>query len=265
MVSDELSEHNYQPLRSAQLSLYGVYEISKLLTSPARLEVLLSSVVNLLSSFLDMRHGLIALLGPDGEPELLVGANCTDAMARRYFEELPEQADRPHRRHSDAARRGERARRRAVRRPAVGGLDQRDGRRGLHWSADQRSWARDRYALHRSRERPRGSGRTFRFDDDVRFLTMVANLLGQAVRLQRFVATDRERLLEEQRRLEKAFNHCTTPMRPGRHQPRRADRGTEPRDPRRARQGSARRAQPLHGAPARRVRHRQGAICARAA
>jgi Nif-specific regulatory protein len=41
------------------------------------------------------------------------------------------------------------------------------------------------------------------FDDDVRFLTMVSNLIGQTVRLYRSVAAERNQLLEEQRHLKK--------------------------------------------------------------
>jgi Nif-specific regulatory protein len=42
-----------------------------------------------------------------------------------------------------------------------------------------------------------------RFDHDVRFLTMVANLVGQTLRLHKLVAHDRERLMQENARLEK--------------------------------------------------------------
>ena len=65
--------------RRTDVALYGVYEISKLLTSPTRLEVTLAKVIHLLSSFLDMRHGLIALLGDNG-PEVVVGSGW---LARR--------------------------------------------------------------------------------------------------------------------------------------------------------------------------------------
>ena len=41
------------------------------------------------------------------------------------------------------------------------------------------------------------------FDDDVRFLTMVANLIGQTVRLYRAVTAERSELLEEKHRLKK--------------------------------------------------------------
>ncbi len=58
-------------------------------------------------------------------------------------------------------------------------------------------------------DRKRGAQPYFRIDDDVRFLSMVANLVGQAVRLQRLIARDRERLIEERNRLEKTVEHTT--------------------------------------------------------
>ena len=55
----------------ADLALSGVYEISKLLTNPQRLEVMLGDVVSVLSSFLDMRRGMIVMLEAEGEPEIV--------------------------------------------------------------------------------------------------------------------------------------------------------------------------------------------------
>jgi Nif-specific regulatory protein len=52
------------------------------------------------------------------------------------------------------------------------------------------------------RERRRDS--YVRLDEDVRFLVMVANLVGQTVRLHRLVSSDRERLIDVQYRLQKA-------------------------------------------------------------
>lgn len=60
--------------RRSDVALVGVYEISKLLTAPARLETTLAGVLQLLSSFLDMRHGLIALLNEHGTPDVVVGS-----------------------------------------------------------------------------------------------------------------------------------------------------------------------------------------------
>lgn len=58
----------------AAISLLGVYEISKLLIAAARIENTLSGVLQLLLSFMEMRHGLIALLKADGSPDMVVGA-----------------------------------------------------------------------------------------------------------------------------------------------------------------------------------------------
>jgi Nif-specific regulatory protein len=79
-------------LRRADIALVGMYEVSKLLAVPARLETSFSGVLQLLASFLDMRHGLIALLDGHGVPEIVVGTGWSDANAKRYFDRLPEKA-----------------------------------------------------------------------------------------------------------------------------------------------------------------------------
>ena len=193
--------------RSAEVALLGVYEISKVLTAPGRLDEALGRVANLLSSFLDMNHGLIALLNEDGTPELVVGSLCDGATAQREFEQLPAQvigrivvtqmplvienvledplfiaADTGAPRAVDPER-GERYR-------SFVGVRIKGRGHVLGTLSIDREWA----PSDRSE---------FLFDDDVRFLTMVANLLGQTVRLQRMVARDRERLIEERSRLEK--------------------------------------------------------------
>jgi Nif-specific regulatory protein len=58
-------------------------------------------------------------------------------------------------------------------------------------------------------DRPWQESNFLRFDNDVRFLAMVANLIGQTVQLQRVIARDRERLMEERRRLEKQLETDT--------------------------------------------------------
>ena len=183
--------------RRADVALYGVYEISKLLTSPARLEVTLAKVMHLLSSFLDMRHGLIALLGDNG-PEVVVGSGWSEATARRYFEQLPERAI---------------GRIVTTEMPLVVDNMREDP---LFESFDFSEWG-DSTDVSFVGVPIKDSGRVigtltidadirtrenFGFDDDVRFLTMVANLVGQTVRLQRLIVRDRERLMDERRRLE---------------------------------------------------------------
>ena len=77
------------PVSRAHTALTGIYEISRILTRPARLEATLSGVMNLLAGFLDMHHGLIALIGDNDETTTVVGAGQSEETAREYFEKLP--------------------------------------------------------------------------------------------------------------------------------------------------------------------------------
>jgi Nif-specific regulatory protein len=188
----------------AEIQLYGVYEISKLLAQPARLEITLARVVQLLSSFLDMRHGLIALLSEIGIAEVVVGSGWSDATAREYFERLPERAI---------------GRIVATNMPLVVRNIRSDplwenwdfsGDSGLDVSfvgVPIRDGGRVIGTLTIDRE-VRSQG-LFGLDQDVRFLTMVANLVGQTVRLQRLVSRDRERLLEDRRRIERELEQAS--------------------------------------------------------
>ena len=61
-LAPRAENHAPQQVPLSEIALTGVYEISKILTSAHRLEAGLASVVNVLSSFMQMRHGVIALL-----------------------------------------------------------------------------------------------------------------------------------------------------------------------------------------------------------
>ncbi len=189
------------------MALYGVYEISKLLSEPGRLEVTLAKVVSLLSNFLDMRHGLIALLGDGGHAEIVVGSGWSDANAKRYFERLPERAI------------GQIV---VTQMPLVV-VDMKQAALFHGWDFSDDIATTDPVAFvgvpikDRGRvvgtltiEREAGS-RSAPLEEDVRFLAMVANLVGQTVRLQRLVARDRERLMVEHDRLEKTVDLAATP------------------------------------------------------
>src|SRR5579885_2495085 len=76
----------------SEIALTGIYEISKILNAPTRLEVTLSNVVNLLSSFMQMRHGVISLLADDGIQDITVGAGWNEGTDERYRARLPERA-----------------------------------------------------------------------------------------------------------------------------------------------------------------------------
>jgi Nif-specific regulatory protein len=190
--------------RHAEAQLYGVYEISKLLASPVRLELTLSQVVRLLSSFLDMRHGLIALLSEQGTPEMVVGSGWSEATAREYFDHLPERAI---------------GRIVATDMPLVV-RSIRDDALWENWDFSTQGEGDVSFVGVPIRDQGRVIGTLtidretrsealLSLDQDVRFLTMVANLIGQTVRLQRLVARDRERLLEDRRRLERELEQVT--------------------------------------------------------
>jgi Nif-specific regulatory protein len=188
----------FDPSESA---LVGIYEISKLLASPNRLERTLAGVLALLSSFLDMRHGLIALLDNHGDPEIVVGSGWSEVNAKKYFEHLPERAV------------GQIV---ATKMPLVvenvAASPLFDGTDLSEWGpTDGRPFSLigvpikegDRVVGTLTVDRVYSDGSSVRFDHDVRFLTMIANLVGQTLRLHKLIGRDRERLMQEKARLEK--------------------------------------------------------------
>ena len=195
--------------QGADIALYGIYEISKLLNEPAPLEATLAGVLQVLSSFLDVRHALFALLGETGNPEVVVGSGCSEDGAKRYFERIPE---------------------RAIGCIVATGMplvvaDIRDEPlfAGSNFSDSESSQGEVAFIGVAVKDRGKVTGTLtidrercgqpyFRIDQDVRFLSMVANLVGQAVRLQRLIARDRERLLEDRNRLEKSIESAAPPI-----------------------------------------------------
>ena len=74
------------------IALTGIYEISKILNAPNRLETTLSNVLNVLSSFLQMRHGVISLLADDDVPDITVGIGWNEGPTSVTSARLPETA-----------------------------------------------------------------------------------------------------------------------------------------------------------------------------
>jgi Nif-specific regulatory protein len=192
------------PIPLSEVALTGIYEISKILTAPTRLEITLSNVVNVLSSFMQMRHGVISLLADDSIPDITVGVGWNEGTDERYRVRLPKTAigqivatavplvvenvaAHPMFGTADAAALGATD---DVRVSFIG-VPIRVGPRVVGTLTIDRVW----------------DGRSiFRLDTDVRFLTMVANLIGQSVQLQRMISRDRDRLMEESHRLQKALS-----------------------------------------------------------
>jgi len=193
-----------RPSLLSEIALTGVYEISKILTSANRLEVALASVVNVLSSFMQMRHGLIALLEDDDTPEIIVDAGWAEDSARRNRRRVPQKAiDQivatavPLVVQNIAAH--------PLFDPAyIAALDTGDTATKSFIGVPIRTASKVAGTLTIDRI---WNGRSeFRFDADVRFLTMVANLIGQTVELHRFIARDRNRLIAESHRLQKELS-----------------------------------------------------------
>jgi Nif-specific regulatory protein len=194
---------HHEPIEPASVrthaALMGIYEISKALTRPARLETALSSVVNLLDSFLDMSGGLIALLDEEDRTTTVVGAGWDEKRAREHFERLPEQA---------------------VGQIVVSGMplvvrNLAESPLFAEWSelrSEGPSVVRSFVGVPiKGENRTVGTITILRvgnqsspstLDEDVRFLTMIANLVGQTVALQTMMERDRERLMAERNRLE---------------------------------------------------------------
>ncbi len=188
----------------SEIALTGIFEISKILTSPSRLEVTLANVVNLLQSFLQMRHGVVALLADDGIPDITVGAGWSEGSDERYRMRLPQRAI-----DQIVATAMPLVAENVAVHPAFSAADMdalgaSDTMRvsfiGVPIRIDQKvggTLSIDRILDERS---------VFRLDSDVRLLTMIANLVGQTVKLHRLVASDRERLMAESYRLQKELS-----------------------------------------------------------
>lgn len=188
----------------SEIALTGIFEISKILTAPTRLETILANVVNLLQSFLQMRHGVVVLLADDGIPDLAVGAGWSEGSDERYRGRLPQKAvdqivatamplvaesiaTHPAFSAADIELLGASE----TTRVSFIGVPIRIDAKVVGTLTIDRLWD----------ERP-----MYRFDSDVRLLTMIANLVGQTVKLHRIVAQDRERLMNESYRLQKELS-----------------------------------------------------------
>jgi Nif-specific regulatory protein len=194
-----LTANDRLPYR-ADVALLGIYEISKLLCGPGSLNDVLAGTMYVLHSFLDMGNGVIALIDHNGDPEEVFSASHSTIMARDYFDAIPEKAV---------------GQMMVTEMPVVIENVAQDTSFG-RW--DTALWGSDgqNYAFVGVPIRDRGHTigvmtidrawmnlSDVRTDEDVRFLKMVANLIGQTVRLHRMVIRDRERILDDQRRMEK--------------------------------------------------------------
>ena len=175
------------------------YEISKVLCGLGNLEEILVTALSVLESFLDMDNSLIMLLDEAGRTETVMSGSSGSTDARRYFEALPEQAI------------GQII---ATAVPLVVTDVGQD--RVFTW--DTSAWGPPGFNYSfigvpiRDQDRVIGTltidrvwlkWGTVQINDDLCFLKMVADLIGQTVRLHRLVARDHTWLLEGQSPLSK--------------------------------------------------------------
>ncbi|MEO5337486.1 MAG: nif-specific transcriptional activator NifA [Magnetospirillum sp. WYHS-4] len=192
--------------RANALALNGIYEASKILSSSLNLESTLRDVLNLLSSYMLMRRGMVALVDKDAgaQPVVIAAAGMTPQALERGEARLPKAvvdaimtANIPH---VVADMAGDPmfagffggAKSRPDQPVAFIGVPIKAADKPIGVLTIERDWD-DEGDVH--------------FEFDVRFLAMIANLIGQTARLRQNIATDRERLLIEQSRLQKALDH----------------------------------------------------------
>ncbi|MGA8171444.1 MAG: nif-specific transcriptional activator NifA [Methylocystis sp.] len=187
---------------SADTALLGVYEISKILTAPARLEQTLANVVSVLSSFLDMKLGMITILDQHGNPEIVATSGWISHDNSKPIDTLPAKViDRLVVTAMPVI--VEDVTNDPLFAPAAGTITQALGERVSFLAVAIKSDNRvvGTLSINRAWE----EFITHTFDSDLRFLTMIANLIGQTVKLHRMLSADRQRLLNECSTLEKAL------------------------------------------------------------
>ncbi len=200
--NDAFTKASSKPNALNESALVSLYEISKLLTTANPIEKTLSSVATLLASFLDLRHGLIALLDSEGEPELVVGAGWSEASKDRFAAHLPRPVV------CQIFRTGmpvviENVLHSPLFSPRdLAAIDAGDDRPLSMIGVPIKDGARVVGTL--TADRALDMKAAFHFDRDVRLLVMVANLIGQTLRLHRYVAEERAQLMLKQARIAKS-------------------------------------------------------------
>lgn len=207
--SETEREVSVEPL--CESALTGIFEISRVLTAPCRLEVTLAKVVDLLQSFVQMRHGIVSLFDDEGMPDIAVGAGWSEGSDERYRMHLPRKAidqivatDTPLIAENVAVE------------PAFSAADLQvlgatDSMLVSFIGVPIRIDPKVVGTLTVDRIRDDRSSQLL--DYDARLLGMIANLVGQTVKLHRLFACDRERLMVEKDRLHKQLSELRQPAR----------------------------------------------------
>jgi len=187
------------PERGANIELAAIYEISKVLSSSLDLNKTARGVLGVLSVQLRMKRGMVSLVQPSGELHVVEATDMSaEAAQRGRFRKgegitgkvletgvpivVPDVASEPLFLNRTQAR-------------------SMEAGRGVAFIAVPIKVGRDTVGvLSIDRE---VDGEPVSFEKDVRFLAMVANLIGQTTRLHENVAAEREQLMQYQHRLQK--------------------------------------------------------------
>jgi Nif-specific regulatory protein len=186
---------------ATSLSLVSIYEISKLLTSSLDLENALRDVLNLLSSYLEMRRGVVAVRDDEGAAiRILAAANMSPKAAQEGAATLPPSVAESILRSSMPF-----VSPNAVHDPVIGEhasrLTVEEDERISFIAVPMKTMGRPFGVL--AIERIWREGGQPNLEADVRFLVMVANLIAQTIRLHGSIAQDRNRLIGEVHRNQK--------------------------------------------------------------
>ena len=158
----------------------------------------------MLTSFLDMRLGMIVILDEDGEPEIVASAGWASEGKGKPIQTLPRGvidrlvATSTPLAVEDVAKDPLFAACADVIASRLGG---KVSFLGVPVKSDDRVIGT--LSIVRVWDEENAGG----FDDDFSFLKMVANLVGQTVRLHRMLSAERKRFLDERRTLEKALDN----------------------------------------------------------
>jgi len=190
--------------RSGHIELVTIYEISKVLGSSLDLSVTLREVLHVLSSHIGARRGMISLMHESGELHLVSASGITqEEFARGRY------------------RAGEGITGRVFqtgvasvvadisKEPLFLGrtrsLEENEGK-SIAFIAVPIKVVRETLGVLSIDRVVDGNDSMHSYDNDVRLLTMVANLIGQTVRLYRNVTAERTQFIEEKRRLQQELH-----------------------------------------------------------
>ncbi|UVK50113.1 nif-specific transcriptional activator NifA (plasmid) [Mesorhizobium sp. AR02] len=201
--SNTLPEPRINSIHEPDISPRGFYEISQVLTAPTRLEITIANVVNTLSSFVQLRHGAIVVLDAEAAPGITAIVGSSHPSQSEIGRVIPQAAiDRIVATEAPLIIQdvGKSELFQAEVQPSSSGGTIPIAFIGIPLVAEHEilgTLSIDRV----------GEGESISTgDEDVRFLTMVANLVGRTIRLHRMLSMDGQRYIEEQGRPEKSFD-----------------------------------------------------------